>query len=95
LPGEERRGDHGDNNKGVVQNYESERERERTREREKRRDSGVTKRVRTPRHIAMSRAHQKFWLLSFCLCFFFIIFVTPLNGWKGEVCVGVEKDKVI
>jgi hypothetical protein len=69
-------------------------ERASEREREKRRESGVTKRVRTPRHIALSRAHH-FWLLSFCVCFFFIIFVTPLNGWKRGVCVGVEKDKVI
>jgi hypothetical protein len=97
LPREERRGDHGDNNKGVVQNYERERERERERDRErekKRRESRVRKRVRTPRHIAMSRAHH-FWLLlssPVSVIFFHYFRINPLQrmeerggyvwGWK-------------
>jgi hypothetical protein len=96
--GEERRGDHGDNNKGMVQNYESEQERENEREIERtREEKGVreSRRECELRDTLQCHAHTRN-SGSFLLSLLFLhYFVTPLNGWKRGVCVGVEKDKVI
>ncbi len=94
MSGEERRGE--EITEIIIREwYKIMKASERERERENERREGSHEESANPeRRIAMSRAHP-FWLLSFVSGFFFIIFVTPLNGWKRGVCVGVEKDKVI